>query len=143
MLKSRQGEISPAQDKWTSCPRETSKRYTCLPLSEQVLREKSTDESTGGDAKSQYLGHYADNFYKAVQGCKRDCGMGCNSFNIQKREFGLGYTCTFYSSIVDGKNCFGCPGCGDQTTTYMKYTPGDCAKANPNKTLTCCNEEPI
>ena len=141
-LRSR--SASSKHETWTSCPRQMSKPEECLPLNTQVLQEKSIDSSTGDEAMIKWNGKRAETYYQAVMGCKHLCGAKCRSFNIKKRDFGLGWTCTFFSAQVDDQNCLGEPGWGEPITTWMKYSYGDCQKGvgvNKNTTATCCDED--
>ena len=114
-----------------------------MPTANEIYQEKSIDESTQDEKAATFNSRIAYTFAQAVRGCKHECTGKCNSFNIKKREFGRGYNCIFYSSVVDDQNCHGEPGSGAPITTYMKYSYGDCAtkgNVNPNNTATCCNE---
>ena len=102
----------------------------------------STDEVSGDEKAITLNGRSAYGFRQAVRACKAACNGLCKSFNIRKKEFGRGYTCDFFDTVLDGENCHGEAGLGGALpTTYMKYKYGDCHMAAPNTTQTCCNED--
>ena len=101
-VKKESGFLKPfsRMDIWKSCPKDMSKSPECLPLRDQVLQVKSANPSNVDEGRIQLNSRLADKFSQAVRACKHICIDKCNSFNIKKRKFGLGYTCEFFSSIV-------------------------------------------
>ena len=127
---------------WKQCPTETSKKYECLQLKHQVFKDKSIDPKTGLEKQITYNGNIAFNQYQAQRACKHLCWGICKSFNLKKFNDRQGFTCTFYSSVVDDNDCVGNPGEEfEPVTTYMKYDYGDCKFAEKNTTRQCCHED--
>ena len=123
---------------WTNCPKGTSKIYVCTPIRDEIVQEKDyidyINEKSGDHRAVQWNGNgtWVERFDDAVSVCKQICNenTACNSFNIKRIEFGAGYTCTFYRSMLDNKHCLGVPdGMADVETTYMKTGIGRCEKA--------------
>ena len=71
------------------------------------MEEQSCSDITGEEVSARLKGRIAYGFRQAVRACKYACGGPCKSFNIKKHELGRGYTCVFYSSVLDGQNCHG------------------------------------
>ena len=97
------------------------------------MHRKSIDEESGDrrPVEWNWNGTWVERFDDAVKVCKQTCDRDriCNSFNIQRIEFGAGYTCSFYQSMLDNKNCLGVPGgMSDVETTYMKTGIGMCER---------------
>ena len=116
---------------WINCPEGTSKIHVCTPMRDEIMQEISIDEETGDNLAIKWNGNdtWVETFNDAVTVCKQLCNENttCNSFNIRRIEFGAGYTCTFYQSMLDNKHCLGVPGgMPDVETTYMKDGIGRC-----------------
>ena len=140
-LKSRAYQPISGQAPWNSCPRYLSKPLKCTLLKDQVFHEKSIDQRNGEEKAVLYNMGLAFTFSQAVNGCKHACSGSCKSFNIKKRDNGRGYSCTYFSSVIDPKKCEGAYNPGAETT-YMKYEYGMCEQfANKNNTKTCCDEQ--
>ena len=139
---------------WTSCPyMKQTMPFECTPIEDSVLTDKTMNRVMGEEKTVSWIsstpkhkkGDIIHDFHDASSECKRECNQhqNCNSFHIKPLEVGQGYVCLFYKSIINNLRCQkdpGIEGLRRPMTTFMKYKPGDCVNANPNRTELCCDE---